>query len=329
MSQRPMRVAVTGAAGQIGYSLLFPIAAGQIFGPNQPVILQLLELPMAINALEGVKMELLDGAFPLVKDVIVSSDANVAFGDADLVLCVGSKPRGPGMERADLIRENGPIFIGQGQAIDASASPDVKVVVVGNPCNTNCLIAQHQAKRTNPRNYTAMTRLDQNRAASQLATKSGAAVGSISKLAIWGNHSPTMYPDFTNAFIGDQTVETVINDSAWLNDTFIKTVQQRGRAIIDARGKSSAASAAWAAIHHARDWYRPTPDGEWVSMAVTSDGSYGIPEGLIFSFPCTVDDNGRYEIVQGVELSDQARARIMNSAEELVGERNTVSDLLK
>lgn len=329
MTQRPMRVAVTGAAGQIGYSLLFPIAAGQIFGPEQPVILQLLELPMALNALEGVKMELLDGAFPLVEEVIVSSDANVAFKDADLVLCVGSKPRGPGMERADLIRENGPIFIGQGKAINANANPDVKVVVVGNPCNTNCLIAQHQATRTNPRNYTAMTRLDENRAASQLASKSGRPVGSISNLAIWGNHSPTMYPDFTNAKIGGDTAEMVVGDDEWLDSTFIKTVQQRGRAIIDARGKSSAASAAWAAIHHARDWFRPTQAGHWVSMAVTSDGSYGVPEGLIFSFPCTVDANGRYEIVQGIELSDKARERIMASAAELVSERDTVADLLK
>jgi malate dehydrogenase len=324
-----MRVAVTGAAGQIGYSLLFPIAAGQVFGPEQPVILQLLELPMAIDALEGVKMELLDGAFPLLADVIVSSDANIAFKDADLVMCVGSKPRGPGMERADLIRENGPIFIGQGKAIDANANPDVKVVVVGNPCNTNCLIAQHQAKRTNPRNYTAMTRLDENRAASQIASKTGRPVASVSNLSIWGNHSPTMYPDFTNATVDGHALSTVVNDDEWLNNGFIKTVQQRGKAIIEARGKSSAASAAWAAIHHARDWFRPTPAGEWVSMAVTSDGSYGVPEGLIFSFPCTVDANGRYEIVQGIELDDTARGRIMESAKELLSERDTVADLLK
>lgn len=329
MSRTPMRVAVTGAAGQIGYSLLFPIASGQIFGPEQPVILQLLELPVALNALEGVKMELLDGAFPLLADVEVSSDANVAFGDADLVLCVGSKPRGPGMERADLIRENGPIFTGQGKAIDENAKTDVKVVVVGNPCNTNCLIAQAQAKRTNPRNYTAMTRLDQNRAASQLAVKSGHPVADISNLGIWGNHSPTMYPDFTNAKIAGRAATDVISDHDWLNGPFIKTVQQRGRAIIDARGKSSAASAAWAAIHHARDWFKPTAPGEWVSMAVTSDGSYGVPEGLIFSFPCTVDGTGRYDIVQGISLDDTAMSRVNKSADELVSERDTVADLLK
>jgi len=327
-NKAPIRVSVTGAAGQIGYSLLFPIAAGHVFGPDQPVILQLLELPMAINALEGVKMELQDGSFDLLQDVVTTSDAEVAFGDSDLALLVGSKPRGPGMERADLIRENGPIFIGQGKAIDAAANPNVKVVVVGNPCNTNCLIAQNQAKRVNPRNFTAMTRLDQNRAESQLAIKAGCPVEDVSRLAIWGNHSPTMYPDYTNARIGDRPLMDVITDHEWLDGPFIKTVQQRGRAIIDARGKSSAASAAWAAIKHARDWARPTPDGEWVSMAVTSDGSYGIPEGLIYSFPCRVDADGHYEIVQGVELDATAKARADASAAELVSERDTVADLL-
>jgi len=327
-TKTPIRVAVTGAAGQIGYSLLFPIAAGQVFGPDQPVILQLLELPMALNALEGVKMELSDGAFPLVQDIVTSSDANVAFGDADVALLVGSKPRGPGMERADLIRENGPIFVGQGRAIDASASKDVKVVVVGNPCNTNCLIARNQARRVNPNNFTAMTRLDQNRAKSQLATKSGAPVADITRLAIWGNHSPTMYPDFTNAQIGGKALTDVITDHEWLDGPFIKTVQQRGKAIINARGKSSAASAAWAAINHTHDWFHPTAEGEWVSMAVTSDGSYGIPEGLIFSFPCTVDAAGNFNIVQGIELDATARQRVQNSADELVSERDTVKDLL-
>ncbi len=327
-TKAPIRVAVTGAAGQIGYSLLFPIAAGHVFGPDQPVILQLLELPVAAQALEGVRMELEDGAFELLSDVVTTSDAEVAFGDADLALLVGSKPRGPGMERADLIRENGPIFVGQGKAIDAAASADCKVVVVGNPCNTNCLIAQAQAKRVNPRNFTAMTRLDQNRAKSQLAAKSGRAVADINRLAIWGNHSSTMYPDYTNAVIGDQRLTDVITDEAWLNNEFIRTVQKRGAAIIQARGKSSAASAAWAAIKHARDWWRPTPSNEWVSMAVTSDGSYGIPEGLIFSFPCVVDANGRYEIVQGVELNAQAAARVQTTADELTSERDTVSDLL-
>ena len=327
-AKKPIRVAVTGAAGQIGYSLLFPIAAGHVFGPDQPVILQLLELPGALNAVEGVRMELEDGAFELLAGVVTTSDAAVGFGDADVAMLVGSKPRGPGMERADLIRENGPIFIGQGTAIDENASPDVKVVVVGNPCNTNCLIAQAQAKRTNPRNYTAMTRLDQNRAISQIANKAGCAVGDISRLAIWGNHSPTMYPDYTNALIGGKALTDVITDHEWLDGEFIKTVQQRGKAIINARGKSSAASAAWAAIKHTRDWFRPTPAGEWVSMAVTSDGSYDIPEGLIYSFPCTVDESGRYEIVQGVELDTTARGRVDHSAAELVSERDAVADLL-
>ena len=327
-TKAPIRVAVTGAAGNIGYSLLFPIAAGQVFGPDQPVILQLLEIPQGVGALEGVKMELQDSAFGLVKGITCSSDAEVAFGDADVAFLVGSKPRGPGMERADLLSQNGKIFIGQGQAIDAVANKDVKVVVVGNPCNTNCLIASHQAKRTNRANFTAMTRLDQNRAKAQLALKAGVDVSAVSNLAIWGNHSPTMYPDFENAKINGAALTSVISDEAWLKGDFISTVQQRGKAIIDARGKSSAASAAWAAIDHMRDWFRPTPAGEWVSMAVPSDGSYGIPEGIIYSFPCRVDAQGSYEIVQGVELSDFARAKAMNSAEELMSERELVKDML-
>ncbi len=328
MSKQPIRVAITGAAGQIGYSLVFPIAAGHVFGPDQPVILQLLELPFALGKLEGVKMELLDAAFPLVQDIVATDDADTAFGDAELVLLVGSKPRGPGMERADLIRENGPIFIGTGKAIDANAKADVKVVTVGNPCNTNCLIARAQAKRTNPLNYTAMTRLDQNRAKAQLAGKAGVAVADVTRMGIWGNHSPTMYPDFTHALIGGKKATDVISDHAWLDGPFIKTVQQRGKAIIDARGSSSAASAAWAAIDHARDWFRPTPQGEWVSMAITSDGSYDVPEGLIYSFPCTVDADGQYHIVEGIELDEKAKARVKASADELIEERDTVKDLL-
>ncbi len=328
MSKQPLRVAVTGAAGQIGYSLLFPIAQGGVFGADQPVILQLLELPFALDALKGVAMELEDCAFPLLQGIVTTSDQETAFGDVDVALLVGSKPRGPGMERADLIRENGPIFVGQGQAIDAAANKNVKVVVVGNPCNTNCTIARAQAKRTNPRNYTAMTRLDQNRAKNQLAQKAGVAVAEVTKLAIWGNHSPTMYPDYTNALVGGRALTDVITDTAWLEGDFIKTVQQRGKAIINARGKSSAASAAWAAIDHARDWFRPTPAGEWVSMAVPSDGSYDIPEGLQYSFPCTVDAAGEYSIVQGVELDEGAKARAWRSAEELLGERDAVKDLL-
>lgn len=325
----PIKVAVTGAAGNIGYSLLFPIASGQVFGADQPVHLQLLEIPQGLQSLEGVKMELLDSAFSLVQSISCTSDADEGFGDADVALLVGSKPRGKGMERADLIRENGPIFIGQGQAIDRSAKENVKVIVVGNPCNTNCLIARHQAKRVNPRNFTAMTRLDQNRAKAQLALKAGVAVKDITRLAIWGNHSPTMYPDFTNALIGGEALTSVITDHEWLHGDFIKTVQQRGKAIINARGKSSAASAAWAAIDHAADWSRPTAAGEWVSMAVTSDGSYDIPEGLIYSFPCIVNAAGEYEIVQGINLDERAYERAMNSARELVSERDAVKELLK
>ncbi len=328
MSKQPIRVAVTGAAGQIGYSLLFPIASGEVFGPDQPVILQLLELPVALGALQGVEMELRDCAFPLLQDVQTSSDLEVAFGDADVAMLVGSKPRGPGMERADLIRENGPIFTGQGKALDAVAAEGCKIVVVGNPCNTNSLIARAQFKRLNPANMTAMTRLDQNRAMAQLAQKAGVPVSALSKLAVWGNHSPTMYPDFTNALINGEPLTQVIQDEEWLNGAFIKTVQQRGKAIINARGKSSAASAAWAAIDHLRDWFRPTPEGQWLSMAITSDGSYGVPEGLIYSFPVTVDAAGEYHIVQGIELNAQAQERIRLSADELLSEREAVKDLL-
>ncbi len=325
----PIRVAITGAAGNIGYSLLFPLASGEVFGKDRRIILQLLELPMALDSLNGVRMELEDAAFPLVSEIITTSDADVAFGDADVAMLVGSKPRGKGMERADLIKTNGPIFVGQGKAIDANARESVKVVVVGNPCNTNCLIARGQAKRTNPRNYTAMTRLDQNRAAAQLAAKAGAAVRDVSRLAIWGNHSPTMYPDFTNARIGDLSAQQAVGDDAWLNGEFISTVQQRGKAIIHARGKSSAASAAWAAIHHVRDWFRPTPSDQWVSMAIPSDGThYGIPEGIICSVPCRVDADGEYHVVGGVELDDTARGRVQRSIDELVGEREAVKDLL-
>jgi malate dehydrogenase len=324
----PIRVSVTGAGGQIGYSLLFAIAAGEVFGPDQPVILQLLELPVALDALKGVALELDDCAFPLLHGVVCTSEMEVAFGDAGAVFLVGSKPRGPGMERADLIKENGPIFIGQGRAIDAAARTDVRVLTVGNPCNTNCLIARHQAKRTNPANYTAMTRLDENRAKAQLALKAGVPVTAVGNLVIWGNHSPTMYPDYENATINGQPVTSVIHDTEWLDGAFLKTVQQRGAEIIKARGKSSAASAAFAAVDHMRDWFRPTPKGQLLSMAVASDGSYGMPEGLIYSFPCRVDADGGYEIVQGIELSEKARAKAMASAKELVEERDAIKDLL-
>ena len=271
-TKAPLRVAVTGAAGNIGYSLLFPIASGQVFGADQPVILQLLEIPQGLKSLEGVKMELLDSAFPLVQEIQCTSDADVGFGDADVALLVGSKPRGPGMERADLLKDNGKIFIGQGQAIDRSAKENVKVVVVGNPCNTNCLIARAQAKRVNPRNFTAMTRLDQNRAKAQLALKAGVPVKDITKLAIWGNHSPTMYPDFTNAFIGEQRLTDVITDHEWLNSSFIKTVQQRGKAIIEARGKSSAASAACSRLPRAPKAHALCQERE---PAILADGVRG------------------------------------------------------
>ncbi len=329
MSKSPIRVAITGAGGQIGYSLVFPIASGAIFGPDQPVALHLLELPVALKGLEGVKMELLDCAYPLLSEVVVTDSAETAFGDVDLALLVGSKPRGPGMERADLLRDNGAIFIGQGRAIDAHAKKDVKVLVVGNPCNTNCLIARAQAKRTNPANYTAMTRLDQNRAKAQLAEKAGVAVGAVTRMGIWGNHSPTMYPDYPNAFIAGRPAAKVITDQDWLDGPFMTTVQQRGKAIIDARGKSSAASAAFAAIDHAREWFRPTPAGEWVSMAIPSEGNpYGVPGGLIFSFPCTVDAKGHYQIVEGIDLDDKARARIQKTTQELIEERDAVAAML-
>lgn len=327
-TKKPLRIAVTGAAGNIGYSLLFPIANGDMLGADQPVILQLLEITPALGALKGVEMELRDCAYPLVEDIICTDDPMVGFKDADVVMLVGSKPRGPGMERADLIRENGPIFVGQGKAIDAVAADNAKIVVIGNPCNTNCLIAMHQATRIPRANFTAMTRLDQNRAKAQLSIQSGAPVKDIKKLAIWGNHSPTMYPNYTHAEIGGKALTDVITDGEWLEGEFMKTVQQRGKAIINARGKSSAASAAWAGIDHVKDWFKPTAAGEYVSMAVPSDGSYGVPEGLIFSFPCTVDESGQYHIVQGLEIDEKSKARIEKTAAELSEERETVKDLL-
>jgi malate dehydrogenase len=327
-NKKPMRVAVTGAGGQIGYSLLFSIAAGEVFGPDQPVILQMLELPVALDALRGVEMEIIDCAFPLLHGTKVTSELDEAFGDADAVFLVGSKPRQKGQERADLMRDNGPIFIGQGKSIDAVASANAKILVVGNPCNTNCLIAAHQAKRIPKRNFTAMTRLDQNRAAAQLARKSGTLVTDVQRLAVWGNHSPTMFPDYTHARIGGKPATDVIKDAAWLEGEFMTSVQQRGKTILEARGKSSAASAAFAAVDHMRDWFKPTPDGQWLSMGVWSDGSYGIPENLICSFPVTVDAKGEWKIVQGVELDPKARARVQKSVDELIEERDMVKDLL-
>jgi malate dehydrogenase len=329
MSKKPVRVAITGAAGQIGYSLLFRIAAGEMLGRDQPVILQMLELTAAQKALKGVMMELEDCAFPTLAGMVASDDPNVAFKDADVILLVGARPRGPGMERKDLLTENGKIFIGQGDAIGKHASPDVKVLVVGNPCNTNCYIAMKSATkhgRVQAKNFTAMLRLDHNRALSQLATKTGKAVGSFKKMTVWGNHSPTMYPDCRFATADGQSVAALVNDQAWNKDTFIPTVGKRGAAIIEARGLSSAASAANAAIDHMKDWWLGSK-GEWTTMGVPSDGSYGIPEGVIFGFPCTTE-NGQYKIVPGVELDAFSKERIALTLKELEEERAAVASML-
>ncbi len=317
---------MTGAAGQIGYSLLFRIASGHLLGPDQPVILQMLEITPALGALDGVAMELQDCAFPLLADVVCTDDANVAFGDADYALLVGAMPRKGGMERADLLEANGGIFGPQGKAINDNASSDIKVLVVGNPANTNALIAMNAAPDIDPRQFHAMTRLDHNRAMSQLAAKTGSSVNDIKKMTIWGNHSTTQYPDLFHCEVGGRNAIEVVDDMAWVENDFIPTVAKRGAAIIQARGASSAASAASAAIDHVRDWALGTPDGDWVSMAVPSDGSYGVPEGIISSFPCTVT-NGEYAIVDGLDIDDFSRARIDATAAELVSERDTVKDL--
>ena len=325
-TKAPIRVAVTGAAGQIGYALLFRIASGALLGDDQPVILQLLEITPALGALDGVGMELEDCAFPLLAGVVKTDDPNVAFGDAGVALLVGAMPRKDGMERSDLLSANGGIFKPQGQALSASARNDVKVLVVGNPANTNALIAQSNAADLDPGRFTAMTRLDHNRALAQVAAKTGTTVNDITKLAIWGNHSSTQYPDLSHAEIGGKPAAEVIGDDEWIASTFIPTVAQRGAAVIKARGSSSAASAANAAIDHIRNWHLGTPDGDWVSMAVPSDGSYGVPEGVISSFPVTCS-GGAYSIVQGLEIDDFSRARIDASAAELVEERTAVSEL--
>lgn len=328
MTKSPVRVAVTGAAGNIGYALLFRIANGDLLGPDQPVIIHLVDLPQAVDACNGVVMELQDAAFPLLAGTKVSSSLDEGFGDVDVALLVGAKPRGPGQERADLLKGNGPIFTTTGEAIDANASKDVKVLVVGNPCNTNALIAKSRAKRTDARNYTAMTRLDQNRAMAQLSVKSGAAVADIKNLAVWGNHSPTMFPNWFSTTINGKPATEVIGDGAWFEGDFLKTVQTRGKAIINARGKSSAASAASAAIDHIYSWATGHTTGDYVSMAVPSDGSYGVPEGLIFSFPCKITAPWQYEIVQGIELNDFAAAAVAKTTAELVSEREAVADML-
>ena len=322
----PVRVAVTGAAGQIGYSLLFRIASGSMLGPDTKVILQLLEVPQALGALEGVKMELDDCAFPLLAGIEMSSDPNVAFGDADVALLVGAMPRKDGMERKDLLSANGGIFKPQGEALAKSARKDVKVLVVGNPANTNALIAMNNAAGIDPRQFTAMMRLDHNRAISQLAARVNAPVSSIKKMTVWGNHSVTQYPDLSHCEVDGKAAKSLVNDDAWIDSTFIPTVAKRGAAVIKARGSSSAASAANAAVDHIRSWALGTPAGDWVSMAVPSDGSYGVPEGLISSFPCTCS-NGKYEIVKNLPIDDDSRAKIDASVAELLEERDAVKAL--
>lgn len=324
--KQPVRVAVTGAAGQIGYALLFRIASGAMLGDDQPVILQLIDITPAMDALEGVKMELDDCAFPLLQDVICTDDPNVGFKDADYALLVGARPRGPGMERKDLLEANAAIFSVQGKAMNEHASRDIKVLVVGNPANTNALIAQRNAPDLDPRNFTAMTRLDQNRAMTQLAQKTGKAVTEVSNMVIWGNHSSTQFPDLYHAQVtGDSAMDKVEQD--WYENDFIPTVQQRGAAIIKARGASSAASAANAAIDHMHDWALGTAEGDSVSMAVYSDGSYGIQEGLIFSFPCVCKD-GDWSIVQGQDINEFSQAKLKATEAELAEERDAVSHLL-
>ncbi len=322
----PVRVAITGAAGQISYSLLFRIAAGQMLGEDQPVILQLLEITPALNALKGVAMELDDCAFPLLAGIVQTDDANVAFKDADYALLVGARPRGPGMERKDLLEANAAIFSVQGKAINAVASRDIKVLVVGNPANTNAVITQCNAPDIDPRNFTAMTRLDHNRAMTQLAQKTKSSINDITNLLIWGNHSATQYPDIHNALVNGMPAMDMI-DQAWYEEDFIPTVQKRGAAIIDARGASSAASAANAAIDHVRTWVTGTEDGNWTSMGVYSDGSYGIQKGLIYSFPC-ICKNGNWEIVQGLEINDFSRGKMAATEQELAEERDAVAHLL-
>jgi malate dehydrogenase len=320
-----MRVAVTGAAGQIGYSLVFRIAAGAMLGPDQPVILQMLEIEPALPALGGVAMELEDCAFPLLSDMVLTADPDEAFAGADVALLVGAMPRKAGMERSDLLAANGAIFTVQGKAIAANASSDVRVLVVGNPANTNALITVGNATGMDPRAFTAMTRLDHNRAVSQLAAKLGRPVSDIRRMTIWGNHSNTQYPDLVHCEVGGRSAFEMV-DRSWVEEIYIPTVAKRGAAVIEARGASSAASAANAAISHVRDWVLGTPEGDWVSMGVVSDGSYGVPEGLVSSFPCVCRD-GRWEIVEGLEIDDFSRPRIDASVAELEEERETVRAL--
>jgi malate dehydrogenase len=327
MTRTPVNVTVTGAAGQIGYALLFRIASGHLLGSDVPVKLRLLEIPQGLKAAEGIAMELDDCAFPLLSGIEITDDPNVAFDGANVALLVGARPRTKGMERGDLLSANGGIFKPQGKAINDHAADDIKVLVVGNPANTNALIARAAAPDVPAGRFTAMTRLDHNRALSQLAKKTGAAVSDIKRLTIWGNHSATQYPDIFHAEIAGKNAAETVNDEAWLAGTFIPTVAKRGAAIIEARGASSAASAANAAIDHVHTWVTGTPAGDWTSMGVVSDGSYGVPEGLISSFPVTTTANGSYEIVQGLDINDFSRTRIDASVQELQEERDAVREL--
>ncbi len=321
----PVRVTVTGAAGQIGYSIVFRIASGQLLGPDQPVDLRLLEIPQAMGALEGVAMELIDCAFPLLAGLDLHDRPADAFDGTNIALLVGSRPRGPGMERAELLSANGEIFTVQGKALNAVAAPDIKVLVVGNPANTNCLIAMNNAPDIPRERFTSMMRLDHNRAVAQLAAKLAVPVTDITQMGVWGNHSPTMYPDLFHAQVGGRQAAGVVDDQAWIESEFLPNVGKRGAAIIEARGASSAASAANAAIDHVNDWVNGT-DGAWVSMGVPSDGSYGVPEGLISGFPCTCAD-GEYTIVPGLEIDQFSRSKIDASLAELTGEYDTVKEL--
>ena len=324
--KKPVTVTITGAAGQIGYALAFRVASGQLLGADQPVNLHLLEITPTLPALQGVVMELNDCAFPLLNKVVATDDAKVAFRDSQVALLVGARPRGPGMERKDLLLANAQIFSAQGKAMNEVADRNIRVLVVGNPANTNSLIARANAPDLNPRNFTAMTRLDHNRALSQLAEKTGTHTTDIRRLTIWGNHSSTQYPDLSHATVGGKAAKSLV-DQKWIEETFIPVVQQRGAAIIKARGASSAASAAAAAIDHVHTWVKGTPDGDWVSMAVPSDGSYGIPEGVIYSYPVTTK-NGEYSIVQGLSVDEFSRKRMDASDAELREERDGVKDLL-
>ncbi|OBG60802.1 malate dehydrogenase [Mycobacterium sp. E3339] len=326
MSASPLKVAVTGAAGQIGYSLLFRLASGSLLGPDRPIELRLLEIEPALKALEGVVMELDDCAFPLLAGVEIGADANKIFDGVNLALLVGARPRGPGMERSDLLEANGAIFTAQGKALNSVAADDVRVGVTGNPANTNALIALSNAPDIPKERFSALTRLDHNRAISQLARKTGAQVTDIKKMTIWGNHSATQYPDIFHAEVGGKNAAEVVNDQDWIENDFIPTVAKRGAAIIDARGASSAASAASATVDAARSWLLGSPQGDWVSMAVYSDGSYGVPEGIVSSFPVTTKD-GDWSIVQGLDIDDFSRGRIDKTTAELVDERKAVTEL--